>query len=91
MADNVASLFRGTAAHSPSMAALARDGVGPIDFCIHADYRYLPTPGMFDELAGRLREIITYSRAAPTRSRPSCARCSNSRRAASRWATVPRN
>ncbi|MFG2419468.1 pyridoxal phosphate-dependent aminotransferase [Streptomyces sp. NPDC048448] len=61
MADNVASLFRGTAAHSPSMAALAResDGVGPIDFCIPCN-PYFPTPGMFDELAGRLREIITY-------------------------------
>lgn len=35
MADNVTSLFRSTAAHSPSMAALAReggDGTGPVDF-----------------------------------------------------------
>ncbi|MHA5051299.1 pyridoxal phosphate-dependent aminotransferase [Streptomyces sp. SD15] len=61
MADNVTSLFRGTAAHSPSMAALAResDGVGPVDFCIPCN-PYFPTPGMFDELSGRLREIITY-------------------------------
>ncbi|MEU9286605.1 histidinol-phosphate transaminase [Streptomyces sp. NPDC048275] len=61
MADNVTSLFRGTAAHSPSMAALAResDGVGPVDFCIPCN-PYFPTPGMFEELSGRLREIITY-------------------------------
>ncbi|MFF4346491.1 pyridoxal phosphate-dependent aminotransferase [Streptomyces sp. NPDC001530] len=61
MAGNVTSLFRGTAAHSPSMAALAResDGAGPVDFCIPCN-PYFPTPAMFDELAGRLREIITY-------------------------------
>lgn len=62
MADNVTSLFRGTAAHSPSMAALTReggDGPGPVDFCIPCN-PYFPTPAMFDELAGRLREIITY-------------------------------
>ncbi len=54
--------FRGTAAHSPSMAALTReggDGTGPVDFCIPCN-PYFPTPAMFDELAGRLREIITY-------------------------------
>ncbi|MEV7283785.1 histidinol-phosphate transaminase [Streptomyces sp. NPDC093252] len=63
MADNVTSLFRGTAAHSPSMAALTREGggegAGPVDFCIPCN-PYFPTPGMFDEMAARLREIITY-------------------------------
>ncbi|MFF3306738.1 pyridoxal phosphate-dependent aminotransferase [Streptomyces sp. NPDC002952] len=61
MADNVTSLFRSTAAHSPSMAALTRegDGAGPVDFCIPCN-PYFPTPAMFDDLAGRLREIITY-------------------------------
>ncbi|MFJ4627267.1 pyridoxal phosphate-dependent aminotransferase [Streptomyces sp. NPDC088847] len=62
MADsNVTSLFRSTAAHSPSMAALAResDGTGPVDFCIPCN-PYFPTPAMFDEMAARLREIITY-------------------------------
>ncbi|WP_369237202.1 histidinol-phosphate transaminase [Streptomyces sp. R21] len=61
MPDNVTSLFRSTAAHSPSMAALARegDGTGPVDFCIPCN-PYFPTPAMFDDLAGRLREIITY-------------------------------
>ncbi|MGV9252653.1 pyridoxal phosphate-dependent aminotransferase [Streptomyces sp. NPDC003697] len=62
MAGNVTSLFRGTAAHSPSMAALTReggDGAGPVDFCIPCN-PYFPTPEMFDEMAARLREIITY-------------------------------
>ncbi|MET7908316.1 pyridoxal phosphate-dependent aminotransferase [Streptomyces avermitilis] len=61
MAENVTSLFRSTAAHSPSMAALTResDGAGPVDFCIPCN-PYFPTPAMFDDLAGRLREIITY-------------------------------
>ncbi|MFR0352387.1 pyridoxal phosphate-dependent aminotransferase [Streptomyces sediminimaris] len=62
MADNVTSLFRGTAAHSPSMAALAReggDGTGPVDFCIPCN-PYFPTPAMFEEMAARLREIVTY-------------------------------
>ncbi|POX53786.1 aminotransferase [Streptomyces sp. Ru71] len=61
MADNVTSLFRSTAAHSPSMAALAResDGAGPLDFCIPCN-PYFPTPAMFDEMASRLREIVTY-------------------------------
>ncbi|MER6165409.1 pyridoxal phosphate-dependent aminotransferase [Streptomyces violaceorubidus] len=64
MSGNVTSLFRGTAAHSPSMAALAREsgeaaGAGPVDFCIPCN-PYFPTPAMFDEMAGRLREIITY-------------------------------
>ncbi|WP_320781905.1 histidinol-phosphate transaminase [Streptomyces sp. CRN 30] len=62
MAGNVTGLFRGTAAHSPSMAALTReggDGAGPVDFCIPCN-PYFPTPAMFDELAGRLREIVTY-------------------------------
>ncbi|MFI1163193.1 pyridoxal phosphate-dependent aminotransferase [Streptomyces sp. NPDC020801] len=62
MADNVTSLFRGTAAHSPSMAALAResgDGAGPVDFCIPCN-PYFPTPAMFQDMAARLRDIITY-------------------------------
>ncbi|MFI2639992.1 pyridoxal phosphate-dependent aminotransferase [Streptomyces sp. NPDC018610] len=63
MAGDVTSLFRGTGAHSPSMAALTResgDGAsGPVDFCIPCN-PYFPTPAMFDELAAGLREIITY-------------------------------
>ncbi|MFF7838597.1 pyridoxal phosphate-dependent aminotransferase [Streptomyces ossamyceticus] len=62
MADNVTSLFRSTTAHSPSMAALTReggDGVGPVDFCIPCN-PYFPTPAMFDEMASRLKDIITY-------------------------------
>ncbi|MDX3749341.1 histidinol-phosphate transaminase [Streptomyces sp. AK08-02] len=61
MADNVTSLFRSTAAHSPSMAALAResDGTGPVDFCIPCN-PYFPTPAMMDTMAARLRDIITY-------------------------------
>ncbi|MFH8799766.1 pyridoxal phosphate-dependent aminotransferase [Streptomyces sp. NPDC017936] len=62
MADNVTSLFRSTAAHSPSMAALTREGgegAGPVDFCIPCN-PYFPTPQMFDEMSARLRDIITY-------------------------------
>jgi histidinol-phosphate/aromatic aminotransferase/cobyric acid decarboxylase-like protein len=61
LAGNVTSLFRGTAAHSPSMAALTRagDGAGPVDFCIPCN-PYFPTPEMFDAMASRLRDIITY-------------------------------
>ncbi|MFJ2715916.1 pyridoxal phosphate-dependent aminotransferase [Streptomyces sp. NPDC087437] len=62
MADNVTSLFRSTAAHSPSMAALTReggDGSGPVDFCIPCN-PYFPTPAMFQDMAARLREIVTY-------------------------------
>ncbi|MFG2277635.1 pyridoxal phosphate-dependent aminotransferase [Streptomyces asoensis] len=62
MADNVSSLFRNTAAHSPSMAALTREGgegVGPVDFCIPCN-PYFPTPAMMDTMAARLRDIITY-------------------------------
>ncbi|MFV0136194.1 pyridoxal phosphate-dependent aminotransferase [Streptomyces sp. HMX87] len=61
MAGNVTSLFRSTAAHSPSMAALTResDGAGPVDFCIPCN-PYFPTQAMFDEMAARLREIVTY-------------------------------
>ncbi|MFF9121718.1 pyridoxal phosphate-dependent aminotransferase [Streptomyces sp. NPDC014889] len=62
MADNVTSLFRSTAAHSPSMAALTReggDGAGPVDFCIPCN-PYFPTPDMFQDMAARLREIVTY-------------------------------
>ncbi len=61
MSGNVTSLFRSTAAHSPSMAELARegDGTGPVDFCIPCN-PYFPTPGMFEEMAARLRDILTY-------------------------------
>ncbi|MDV6289800.1 histidinol-phosphate transaminase [Streptomyces sp. UP1A-1] len=63
MSGNVTSLFRGTAAHSPSMAALTREsgeaGAGPVDFCIPCN-PYFPTPAMFEEMADRLRDIITY-------------------------------
>ncbi|MGW7405592.1 pyridoxal phosphate-dependent aminotransferase, partial [Streptomyces sp. NPDC054833] len=62
MAENVTSLFRNTAAHSPSMAALTRqggDGAGPVDFCIPCN-PYFPTPAMFEEMSARLRDIITY-------------------------------
>ncbi|MFJ9906246.1 pyridoxal phosphate-dependent aminotransferase [Streptomyces sp. NPDC101152] len=62
MADNVTSLFRSGAAHSPSMAALTReggDGTGPVDFSVPCN-PYFPTPAMFEEMAGRLREIVTY-------------------------------
>ncbi|WP_327694604.1 pyridoxal phosphate-dependent aminotransferase [Streptomyces sp. NBC_00459] len=61
MADNVTSLFRSTAAHSPSMAALAResDGTGPVDFCIPCN-PYFPTPAMMDTMSARLRDIITF-------------------------------
>ncbi|MEH0469967.1 histidinol-phosphate transaminase [Streptomyces sp. B21-097] len=62
MADNVSSLFRNSAAHSPSMAALTREGgegVGPVDFCIPCN-PYFPTPAMIDTMAARLRDIITY-------------------------------
>ena len=62
MADNVTSLFRSNAAHSPSMAALTRqggDGTGPVDFCIPCN-PYFPTPAMFDDMSARLRDIVTY-------------------------------
>jgi len=62
LADNVTSLFRSTSAHSPSMAALAReggDGTGPVDFCIPCN-PYFPTPAMMDTMASRLKDIITY-------------------------------
>ncbi|MCD9872598.1 pyridoxal phosphate-dependent aminotransferase [Streptomyces guryensis] len=62
MADNVTSLFGSTAAHSPSMAALTRqggDGTGPVDFCVPCN-PYFPTPAMFDEMSARLRDIVTY-------------------------------
>ncbi|MFJ3302095.1 aminotransferase class I/II-fold pyridoxal phosphate-dependent enzyme [Streptomyces sp. NPDC086549] len=62
MAENVTSLFRSTAAHSPSMAALTReggDGTGPVDFCIPCN-PYFPTPAMMDTMSARLRDIVTY-------------------------------
>ncbi|NUR03180.1 MAG: histidinol-phosphate aminotransferase family protein, partial [Streptomyces sp.] len=62
MAENVTSLFRGDAAHGPSMAALTRqggDGTGPVDFCVPCN-PYFPTPAMFEEMSARLRDIVTY-------------------------------
>jgi len=62
MADNVTSLFRSATAHSPSMAALTREGgegTGPVDFCIPCN-PYFPTPAMFDDMAARFRDIVTY-------------------------------
>ncbi|MGW2044766.1 pyridoxal phosphate-dependent aminotransferase [Streptomyces sp. NPDC001858] len=62
MADNVSSLFRNTAAHSPSMAALTREGgegVGPVDFCIPCN-PYFPTPAMMDTMSAKLRDIVTF-------------------------------
>ncbi|GAA0641229.1 histidinol-phosphate transaminase [Streptomyces thermocarboxydovorans] len=43
------------------MAALTResDGAGPVDFCIPCN-PYFPTPAMFEDMAARLREIITF-------------------------------
>ncbi|MEU7562009.1 pyridoxal phosphate-dependent aminotransferase [Streptomyces eurythermus] len=46
MAGNVTSLFRDGA------------GAGPVDFRVPGN-PYFPTPGMFDELAARLRGIVT--------------------------------
>ncbi|CAM5713320.1 pyridoxal phosphate-dependent aminotransferase [Streptomyces fumanus] len=64
MAGNVTSLFRGaTAAQGPSTAAPAREAdggaAGPVDFRIPRN-PYFPTPRMFDALASRLRDILTY-------------------------------
>ncbi|MCG7206788.1 pyridoxal phosphate-dependent aminotransferase [Streptomyces arenae] len=61
MAGNVTSLFR-SGAHSPSMAALAReggDGTGPVDFCIPCN-PYFPTPAMMETMAARLKDIVTF-------------------------------
>ncbi|ATW51379.1 pyridoxal phosphate-dependent aminotransferase [Streptomyces peucetius] len=60
---NVTALFRASTAHSPSYFTLNRAGGGAageiVDFCIPCN-PYFPTPGMFDELGSRLREILTY-------------------------------
>ncbi|MFI6285110.1 pyridoxal phosphate-dependent aminotransferase [Streptomyces sp. NPDC051018] len=60
---NVTALFRASTAHSPSYSMLNRAGGGApgeiTDFCIPCN-PYFPTPAMFDELSGRLREILTY-------------------------------
>ncbi|MFH9398612.1 pyridoxal phosphate-dependent aminotransferase [Streptomyces sp. NPDC017638] len=48
MVGNVTSLFRGQGG----------DGTGPVDFRVPRN-PYFPTPAMFDELADRLREIVT--------------------------------
>ncbi|GGW25867.1 pyridoxal phosphate-dependent aminotransferase [Streptomyces xantholiticus] len=60
---NVTALFRASTAHSPSYFTLNRAGGGGageiVDFCIPCN-PYFPTPGMFDELGSRLREILTY-------------------------------
>ncbi|MFJ9346039.1 pyridoxal phosphate-dependent aminotransferase [Streptomyces sp. NPDC101237] len=61
MAGNVTSLFR-SGAHSPSMAALTREGgegAGPVDFCIPCN-PYFPTPAMLETMASRLKDIITF-------------------------------
>ncbi|MDF3297367.1 pyridoxal phosphate-dependent aminotransferase [Streptomyces tropicalis] len=59
MADNVTSLFRGTAAAGPSGApAREGDGTGPMDFSVPCN-PYFPTPEMFQEMAARLRDIAT--------------------------------
>ncbi|ORT53431.1 histidinol-phosphate transaminase [Streptomyces sp. CB03238] len=67
MAGDVTTLFRASTAHSPSIAMLHRAGGtgaggahGRItDFCIPCN-PYFPTPAMFEQLGGRLREILTY-------------------------------
>ncbi|MFI0163622.1 pyridoxal phosphate-dependent aminotransferase [Streptomyces sp. NPDC017095] len=61
MAGSVTSLFRGGTAHRLPRAAPARedgDGSGPVDFRVPGN-PYFPTPALFEELAGRLREIVT--------------------------------
>ncbi|MEU9280117.1 histidinol-phosphate transaminase [Streptomyces sp. NPDC048342] len=61
MAGNVTSLFR-SGEHSPSMAALTReggDGTGPVDFCVPCN-PYFPTPAMMETMAARLKDIITF-------------------------------
>ena len=61
MAGNVTSLFHG-GAHSPSMAALTReggDGTGPVDFCVPCN-PYFPTPAMMETMAARLKDIVTF-------------------------------
>ncbi|GAA2438446.1 pyridoxal phosphate-dependent aminotransferase [Streptomyces lavendulocolor] len=68
MAGDITTLFRASTAHSPSIAMLdrARGGGGGggapgriTDFCIPCN-PYFPTPAMFEQLGGRLREILTY-------------------------------
>ncbi|MFI9584708.1 pyridoxal phosphate-dependent aminotransferase [Streptomyces sp. NPDC052236] len=60
---NVTALFRASTAHSPSYFTLNRAAGGEgreiTDFCIPCN-PYFPTPGMFEELGSRLREILTY-------------------------------
>ncbi|MEU9009117.1 aminotransferase class I/II-fold pyridoxal phosphate-dependent enzyme [Streptomyces sp. NPDC048479] len=60
---NVTALFRASTAHSPSYFTLNRAAGGEggeiTDFCIPCN-PYFPTPVMFDQLADRLREILTY-------------------------------
>lgn len=92
MADNVTSLFRSTAAHSPSMAALTRegDGSGPVDFCIPCN-PYFPTPAMFDEMSARLRDIITYYPSGADTITSELCNLLQLPRSAWRWATAPRS
>ncbi|QGV77171.1 pyridoxal phosphate-dependent aminotransferase [Streptomyces ficellus] len=67
MAGDITTLFRASTAHSPSIAMLGRAAGGGAggapgritDFCIPCN-PYFPTPGMFEQLGGRLREILTY-------------------------------
>ncbi|MFI6087835.1 pyridoxal phosphate-dependent aminotransferase [Streptomyces sp. NPDC051218] len=62
-AGNVTALFRASTAHSPSYSALNRaaadSGRPLVDFCIPCN-PYFPTPEMYEELGGRLRDILTY-------------------------------
>ncbi|MEV0522875.1 histidinol-phosphate transaminase [Streptomyces sp. NPDC050439] len=62
-AGNVTALFRASTAHTPSYSALNRaaadSGRPLVDFCIPCN-PYFPTPEMYEELGGRLRDILTY-------------------------------
>lgn len=91
MADNVTSLFR-TGAHSPSMAALARESgeAGPVDFCIPCN-PYFPSPRMMDELTNRLRDIITYYPSSADTITAELCNLLQLPRSAWQWATGPQN
>jgi histidinol-phosphate/aromatic aminotransferase/cobyric acid decarboxylase-like protein len=54
--DNALELFRSASAHSPSR--FTPDSPTPVDFCIPCN-PYFPTPGMFDQLGSRMRDILT--------------------------------
>ncbi|MEU6404603.1 aminotransferase class I/II-fold pyridoxal phosphate-dependent enzyme [Streptomyces sp. NPDC046985] len=66
MAGNVTSLFRGASAHgaSPEGPEGGHGEVAPVEGADGGDFSvscnpYFPTPAMFQEMAGRLREIVT--------------------------------